>query len=146
MTEIQPLSPELIRRYLDEDEAEYDVDEDGNFGFEFDFDEDCACTVGVWLSIEDPDTYAIEVDSDKVFARSEWDGLVEICNQWNETERYPMAYVTADDDNPDQVQIVLDYFVYLPSGASLKQIVDLTEDVIDGGFDFWEQAYKEHGL
>src|SRR5579859_2318178 len=96
MTEIQPLSPELIRRYLDEDEAEYDVDEDGNFGFEFDFDEECDCTVGVWLSIEDPDTYAIEVDSDKVFLRSEWDRLLVICNQWNESERYPMAYITAD--------------------------------------------------
>ncbi|HEX8918600.1 MAG TPA: YbjN domain-containing protein [Chloroflexota bacterium] len=146
MSEIQPLSPEMIRRYLDEDEAEYDVDEDDNFVFEYDHDEECDCELTVWLSIDEGDTYALEVANEKSFPRSEWDRFLEICNEWNRNERYPIAYLDTDDETPDQIEIRLDYYVYLPSGATQKQISDLTEEFIENSFDFWKWAHREHGL
>jgi len=144
MTELEPLSPELIRRYLDADGAAYDVDEDGDFVFEYDPDPDSGCTLTVYLSITERDWYSIVIANERTFQRADWERLVWLCNTWNAEEMYPMAYLLADPATPDEADIFLDHTYIAKFGISQEQLQHLTEEIIDSAFAFWDWAHSEH--
>lgn len=145
MTEPQPLSRAMLFRYLEEDDAEYEVDEDGSLIFSYDYDDECACELTVWLTLHPTNIFTVEVIEERNFPRSEWGRLLRICNTWNETERYPTAYLHTDDVGPEEVEIRLDH-CYLAHAATQQQIHDFTEEVIGNSFAFWKWAHREHGL
>lgn len=146
MAELEPLSPDLIRRYLDADDAEYEVDEDGVFTFEYDPDPDSGRTLTVNLSIVEQNWYFIQITSDQTFQRPEWERAVWLCNRWNAKEMYPAAYLLEDPDHPEEADIFLDYTAIFTFGVSQEQIEDITEKVIGSAFEFWEWARREQGI
>lgn len=145
MTDGEPLSDDMIRRYLDEDEVEYSVDEEGNFVVEYERDEDTGCEFTVFLSV-DEEYYTIQIVDERTFPLADGDRLMRICNAWNMEQMFPMAYVYTDEENADIADVRLEYTAILRYATSQEQLSDLTEEILDAAYEFWAWAQNEHGI
>jgi hypothetical protein len=136
----------MIHRYLEETGGAYTIDEDGDYIVEYDRDPDSGADLTVYLSILEGETYSIQVVDEREFPKADWDRLIRLCNTWNSHERYPMAYLLVDEDSPNKADVLLEHCTFLKTGATQQQLSDLTEEIIESAFDFWEWAHSEHGL
>ncbi len=146
MTELEPLSPELIRRYLDADGSGYEVDEDGDIVVEYDPDPDSGANLTVYLSITEREWYVILIVDERTFPQSDRERLTALCNSWNTDNMYPMASVVTSSDDPDRLDILLEYTSVARFGISQEQLKYTTDEVVWAGSDFWDWAHTEHGL
>jgi hypothetical protein len=54
--------------------------------------------------------------------------------------------VLTDSENPDQVDIFLDYTTVFKFGVSQEQLRYLTDEIVASAFDFWVLAHRNHGI
>jgi hypothetical protein len=146
MTELEPLSPEMIRRYLGEIDAAYEVDEDGDFVFQYGPEPGLDSFLTVTLEIIEREGYSIVIGTERSYPSAEWDRLMRVCNAWNAEQMYPTAYVLTDPEKPDEVDIFLDYSTIFKSGVSREQFRQLTDEIVASAFVFWVLAHRDHGL
>ncbi len=146
MMEIQPLHRDLIHRYLEETGDDFEVDEDGNFVVEYDRDPDSGCELTGFFGIESEYVYVIELADERDFPRADWDRLLAICNEWNNTDYYPNAYLQHDEENAEVADVRLEHCILLKSGVTQQQLTDATGEIVDQAFAFWAWVHREYGI
>ena len=103
--------------------------------------------LAVIVQITDAATFAITAQITEQHPRVErWWDVVAAANEWNCTRLWPTASVRRRTDAPDEAEVVLRHDVYLPGGATIDQLADLTEIVVGGACDFWAWAHHQHRL
>ena len=103
--------------------------------------------LAVIVQVPDPATYLVTAQLTQQHPRMErWWQVVAIANDWNSGWRWPTASVQQRADAPDEAEVVLRHHVYLPGGATIDQLADLTDRTVVGACDFWAWAHREHGL
>lgn len=137
MTTLQPLTMSMVRDYVVKEDFDFTYEDEGvTFSYEYEADSDCE--LEVWAAIEDGDTYLLAFSNRrKRFPSAERERLVWLCNTWNEESAYPMAYVSANEDDPEVVTLELSYAFFAKVGLTQGQLDDVTEEMVDAAFSFW---------
>jgi len=141
MSEIEPLSHELVARSLKGQGLNYLRTPDDRFKLEYRPDEASGATLTAWLWVEGPnqDILDIWVVADKRFPRSEWGRMIMLCNQWNNEKRWPKAYLATRGlpDTATDTGVVLELQLKLSSGLQIESIDEWYNMVVGGAYQFW---------
>lgn len=102
--------------------------------------------LAVIVQIPDESTYSITAQlTERHPSVDEWWDAIAAANEWNATRRWPTATVRRTD-GPHGAEVMLRHNVYLPGGATIDQLVDLTDTVVGCAVDFWAWAHMERRL
>jgi hypothetical protein len=103
--QIEPVSTELIERYLDARGLRFYRDGDGEHYLLLLSSEHCRLHVQIGLSGRDRSVLAIRVSPADHYAAGERGRLMELVNEWNRETRWPKAFVW-ETSTPGRVGVV----------------------------------------
>src|ERR1700761_5440796 len=117
---IEPLSTELIERYLHLRDFRFFRDDDGDFLLLFS-SERCQLHVQMAVSGRDRDVLTIRVSHADYYAASDRGRLSELVNEWNRDTHWPKAFVR-ETSNPSRVSVIGELAYPLTRGIHLEAL------------------------
>jgi len=139
MPTVEKFSHEMVEKVLKAHNWKYFVDNDGDFRVDFAYDEDTGCEVGFYCIItgSKKQIYSVRVHSSTRIKKTDWDRVLFLCNTWNETKRWPKAYLHVRDREKDSTGVVyLEEQIDLEPGIHQELLDDFTVTVFTGGNSF----------
>ncbi len=139
----------MFEQYCKSMNLKYLVDSQGNFRVGFAHDEERGCQLTVWLLAAGStgQILAIRVESDRQIPKSDWPRAMLVCNMWNQTRRWPKAYLNVEDPQTEfSATIELEHQVDLEPGIYQELLNDMINTTIVTAFSFWSWAHKEQGF
>lgn len=143
---LTPLSPDRIKRTLEQESWSYSVDTDGDVSGTWEYGSfyffvngnngELLCVRGFWLGTLD--------DSDYLRA-------LEVCNEWNAEKLWPKTYVGRDDEG--KVRLNTELNVDYEHGLTDDQLLQHLAGAVDTSMTFFEhlnetfpEAWEKHRL
>jgi hypothetical protein len=85
-----------------------------------------------------------------------FDMACRLCNQWNDSARWPRAYLEMPPQNEEEEKkdergpasglLAMDFQLPLSKGIHQSLFNDLVQDAISTGWGFWAMAHDQYGL
>jgi Putative bacterial sensory transduction regulator len=135
---IEPLSTELLERYLDLRDLKFFRGRDGNeFLLLMNGDKS---RLHFYLSISGPDRnlLAVRVTPVDNYAAGERARLMELVNDWNRDTHWPKAYVRETSD-PSQIGVVGENTYPLKDGIHFEALTRFIDYTLTAAFDLFDK-------
>lgn len=115
----------MIEAFLEEDGLHYLRDREGDFLVQFGYDEEIDGHPRFLLATsgEDQEQFCLRGDTLQRIARSDWDRVLRLCNEWNALYKMPKVYLEIDDPNASATgRIVCEQWLDLEPGIHQELI------------------------
>jgi Putative bacterial sensory transduction regulator len=122
--EIEPLSPQLIERYLKGRDLRFYRSHDGDDFLVLFTTKHGKLHANLRLCGSGKEVLVISVSPAAYFPAEERVRLMEVVNNWNRDTWWPKAFLQ-ETSRPDQVGVFGEYSVYLPKGIHFDGLVEL---------------------
>ena len=99
----------------------------------------------------DGSVYQLKMMGDRRVERADFGRALELCNRWNESYRWPRAFLeipNAEEDGPEpgSALLAMDYQLCLAKGIHQALFDDLVGCAIGASFDFFKMAKEAFQL
>ena len=135
---IEPLSTELVERYLQLRSFRFFRDNDGGDFLLLFSSERCQLHVQIAVTGRDRDVLAIRVSHVDYYAASDRGRLTELVNEWNRDTHWPKAFVR-ETSNPSHVGVNGESAYLLTQGIHLEALAALIDCAIGCSMDLFDK-------
>ncbi|MFN8535069.1 MAG: YbjN domain-containing protein [Dehalococcoidia bacterium] len=148
MASVERLSPELLVKYLESRRLGYERDDETDYRVEFPFDPELGCALHIWLLLGGRDRQILSVRAvgQIPIARTEFEKVLDLCNEWNSDRRWPKAYLYRRTPADDVGAIYLEENIDLAPGVHQELLEDWLDTMRSASVEFWIWAHGEKGL
>src|SRR6185312_13136494 len=118
----------MIESCLRTNQMKFLRDNDGDFRVEFGFDDEMGCELTISLAAagQQHDIFSMLIFTDKRIPNWDWNRVIQVCNEWNDTRRWPKAYLHVRDTSDSTAGILLEQSIDLEHGIHQELFDDLT--------------------
>ena len=150
---VQPFTLETIERHLRGKELTYWKNGKNMCLVFLGYDKDSDRCVRIMHFVEGKrDTvYRLHVVADRRVEAGDYAKARELCNQWNDTYRWPRAFLEVPslpegDGLPGSGLLAMDYQMQLEKGIHQALFDDMVGNAISTSYDFWKMAREAFNL
>ncbi len=139
----------MIEAFLDEDGLQYLRDRDGDFIVQFGYDEEIEGHPRFLLALsgEHHEQLCLRGDTLRRIARSDWDRMLRLCNEWNAHYKMPKVYFEVDDPNTSSTgRVVCEQWLDLEVGIHQELVNHLIGTFFSSCFGFWRWLDRQDSL
>ena len=144
---VEELSPGLMERALGALGSSYQTLEEGAYLVPFPLGNGAAAdrllVIGQ-ISGDYRDVYQLSMHTERTFPRDDWWKLVDICNTWNATRRWPKAIAKVRPEGDVELTHREDFWVGV--GVHLELLANYTDLVVEEAASFWRWLREDHEL
>jgi hypothetical protein len=146
---VEPFSHAMIEAFLEESELHFLRDRDGDFVVEFGYDEEIAGHPRFLLAAvgDEQEQFCLRGDTMRRIARSDWDRVLRLCNEWNALYKMPKVYFEVDDPNASTTgRVVCEQWLNLEAGVHQELVSQLIGTFFSACFGFWRWLKRQDAL
>ncbi|HTQ17101.1 YbjN domain-containing protein [Mycobacterium sp.] len=136
--DIEPLTTELVERYLDTHDLKFFRGRDGNEFLLLMSDEKSRLHVHIRISGPDRNLLTIQVSPVQNYAAGERARLMELVNDWNRDAYWPKAFVR-ETSGPSQVGVVGESCYPLKYGVHFEALGRFIDYTVNAAFELFER-------
>ncbi|MHC5538973.1 type III secretion system chaperone family protein [Singulisphaera rosea] len=139
----------MIESFLDQGELHYLRDRDGDFIVEFGYDEEISGYPRFLLAVsgDEDEQYCLRGDTMRRVARTDWDRVLRLCNEWNSLYKMPKVYLEIDDPNTSTSgRVVCEQWLNFEGGIHQELLNHLTNTFFSSCFGFWRWLERQDAM
>jgi hypothetical protein len=143
---VEPLTHDLVERFLRKRNTRFMTDSDGDFKIEYTRDEDSGVEITIWIIFNGKvkDKLQFRGSADKQIGRVRWSEAISLCNEWNRIRLFPKAYLNTRNDGSDEVAgLVCELNLDLSAGTFEEFVQDQYTLAVASTAWFFEWLHKE---
>jgi len=147
--QVAQFTRDMFRILCEKLELPYDIDEDGDYRLGLAADDLVTWPMRVYLVAAGSanDILDIRIDTTREFPSSEWGRAMLACNEWNDTTRWPKAYLHVNDPGATEPgKVVCEGSLDLENGIHQELLENYILTVIARSRAFWRWLKEEKGF